>query len=98
MDYTDYRKQNETFKNRRIVCVEMNDRNPVPSGTEGTVRHIDDKGTIHVDWDNGRTLGLIPDEDKYRFLEENKRKCTDPLFWGCNLFYNDHCNGCPKFL
>jgi len=99
MDYTDYRKQNETFKGRRIVCVEMNDKyNPVPSGTEGTVKHIDDTGTIFVKWDNGSTLGLVINEDKYRFVEEDTKKCSDPEFWGCSLFINDKCGGCPKFL
>lgn len=28
-------------------------------GTLGTVRLIDDAGTIHVDWDNGGTLGMV---------------------------------------
>lgn len=37
-------------------------------GDEGTVAMTDDLGTIHVDWDNGFTLGLIPGEDRYRIL------------------------------
>lgn len=28
-------------------------------GTKGTVRFIDHAGTIHVDWDDGHTLGLV---------------------------------------
>lgn len=35
----------------------------VPMGTCGTVRVIDAGGTIHVEWDNGRSLGMIPDLD-----------------------------------
>lgn len=34
----------------------------VPSGTEGTVRDIDDGETIHVQWDNGAQLGLLPED------------------------------------
>lgn len=83
---------------RRIVCVEMTDPYPVPSGTKGTVRLVDGIGQIHVDWDNGRTLAIIPEMDRYRLIEEDTRKCTEPLFWGCNLFYNEKCLGCPKFL
>jgi hypothetical protein len=30
-------------------------------GTEGTVAHIDDLGTVHVRWDDGGQLGLIVD-------------------------------------
>jgi hypothetical protein len=28
-------------------------------GTVGTIRHVDDLGTVHVDWDNGVRLGCI---------------------------------------
>lgn len=53
----------------RIRCIEMTDDPcPVPSGTEGTVRLVDDLGTIHVNWDNGRTLGLCFDEDRYEIV------------------------------
>ncbi|MBT1017594.1 DUF4314 domain-containing protein [Canibacter sp. lx-72] len=37
-------------------------------GTEGTINQIDDLGTIHVSWDNGSTLGLVPGEDSYTLL------------------------------
>jgi hypothetical protein len=37
-------------------------------GDQGTVDFVDDMGTIHVDWDNGSTLGLVPGEDQYRFI------------------------------
>ena len=98
MDTKVIKTMNETYKGRRIVCVEMNDPYPVPSGTEGTVTLVDSIGTIHVIWDNGSTLGLVPNEDKYRFVEENKRECKDSEFWGCHLFVNDKCGGCPVFL
>lgn len=38
---------------------------PIPPGTKGTVSNVDDMGTIHVHWDNGRGLGLIPDADEF---------------------------------
>lgn len=28
-------------------------------GATGTVRIVDDAGTVHVQWDNGSTLGLV---------------------------------------
>lgn len=43
----------------------MEDPRPIPFGTEGTVNHVDDAGTIHVDWDNGRRLGLVYGEDSF---------------------------------
>ena len=35
----------------------------LPAGSEGTVQFVDDLGTVHVAWDSGSTLGLIPIED-----------------------------------
>lgn len=50
----------------RVRCIMMTDPyHAVPSGTEGTVKCVDDMGTIHVQWDNGSSLGLIPYEDRF---------------------------------
>jgi hypothetical protein len=37
-------------------------------GSLGTVIFIDDLGTVHVDWDSGSSLGLVPDQDSYEVL------------------------------
>lgn len=37
-------------------------------GDVGTVELVDDAGTIHVAWDSGSHLGLIPGEDTYQLL------------------------------
>ena len=39
-------------------------------GDKGTVGFIDSLGTVHVDWDNGNRLGLIPSEDKWKIIKE----------------------------
>ena len=50
----------------RIKLTSMvDDPNPIPAGTEGTIILVDDAGIIHVKWDNGRTLGVIPGVDEY---------------------------------
>ena len=36
----------------------------IPVGTQGTVRAVDDIGTIHVDWDCGSSLGIVYGEDQ----------------------------------
>ena len=46
------------------------DAQAVSPGTKGTVSLVDDMGTIHMKWDNGRSLGLIPEEDSFRKIEE----------------------------
>ena len=41
---------------------------PIAPGTEGEVDFVDDIGTIHMNWHNGRSLALIPDEDSFTAL------------------------------
>lgn len=47
---------------------------PIPSGTMGTVDHVDDIGTIHMSWDNGQSLGLIPNQDDFAVIERPDQK------------------------
>ena len=55
----------------RIELLYMNDPySPVHTGTKGTVVCVDDMGQIHMKWDNGRTLALVPGEDSFRKIEE----------------------------
>lgn len=46
----------------------MDDIQGVEVGMKGTVTSVDDLGTIHMRWDNGRGLGLIPGEDQFKVL------------------------------
>ena len=57
----------------RILLIEMgNDPRPVESGMRGTVKAVDDIGTIHCAFDNGRMLGIISSEDSFRKLTEEE--------------------------
>lgn len=50
----------------KVKCISMEDPySPIRSGTIGEVLFVDDIGTIHVAWENGRRLGLVPDEDSF---------------------------------
>lgn len=55
-------------KGIRVIVNYMDDAYGVPSGTTGTVRLVDDIGNIHVDWDNGSTLALIPEVDSFQVV------------------------------
>ena len=52
----------------RIVLIEMEDPQAPPSGTQGTVRGVDDIGDILVAWDTGGSLNLIPGVDRFSKL------------------------------
>ena len=41
---------------------------PVTPGTEGVVDLVDDDGQLHMKWDNGRTLEIVPGEDSFTVL------------------------------
>ena len=57
----------------RIVLLNMGeDMHRVKDNTRGTVIAVDDIGTLHCKFDNGRALGLIPSEDSFCKLSEEE--------------------------
>lgn len=57
----------------RIMLISMDDPYaPIPSGMRGTVDYVDDAAQIHMRWDNGRTLAIVPEEDDFRRLTEEE--------------------------
>lgn len=52
----------------RVKLIYMEDPQALALGTEGTVQFIDDIGTIHVAWDTGCSLGLVPGVDEWKIL------------------------------
>ena len=47
----------------RVVLVQMDDPQAPPIGMKGTVRGVDDIGSIMVAWDNGSGLSVAYGED-----------------------------------
>ena len=61
-----------------VELVHMDDSQAPPVGTRGKVLLVDDIGTIHVAWESGSTLGIVPGVDMIRRLNEEvpPRKVT----------------------
>ena len=43
----------------RVELVRMDDVQAPPIGTKGTVRYVDDLGSLGVGWDNGSSLQVV---------------------------------------
>ena len=48
-----------------LELVEMQGEKQMPKGLRGVVTHIDDVAQIHVRWQNGSSLAIIPEVDKF---------------------------------
>ena len=55
-------------KGTRLKLISMEDPQGVPEGTVGEVELVDDIGQIHVRWETGSGLALIPEVDRFRRL------------------------------
>ena len=58
-------------KGTRGVLIKMDDPQAPPIGTKGTVRGVDDAGSIMVRWDTGSGLSVVYGEDDCEIIEED---------------------------
>lgn len=42
----------------------------MPKGLEGIIDYVDDAPQIHVNWENGSSLALIPEVDKFEIIKK----------------------------
>ena len=50
----------------RVELVQMDDAQAPPVGTKGTVKGVDDTGSLLMRWDNGSGLNVVYGEDIVR--------------------------------
>lgn len=79
----------------RVQMVERNDPYaPILPGEKGAIAHIDDTGTLHMRWDDGRTLGVCLEEDTVRKVppeQEMELLSTEPLLQCDESQWDAHC-------
>ena len=54
----------------RVELIHMDDPQAPPAGTKGTVKGVDDIGSIMVSWDNGCGLSVAYGEDSCKVITE----------------------------
>ena len=98
--YTISKETLQTLRERfpagtRVELVHMDDpyNTKLFPGSKGTVRCIDDMGTIHVSWDCGSSLGLVYGEDSCRKLDSVKITC-----YGETKVWDDRQEAIKEFL
>lgn len=65
------RRVKETYKaGMRVRLIKMEDFQAPPIGTEGTVRGVDDIGSVMVAWDTGSGLSVLLGEDEIEIISE----------------------------
>lgn len=86
----------------RVVLIRMDDVQAPPIGTKGTVRGVDDIGSIMVGWDSGGSLNvaygidLVVKEDRYddvQDLEKSRQEMHETVNSMFDRLLVDLCNG-----
>lgn len=55
----------------KVRCIEYKDEYAsIPEGTLGTVKHVDDFGTVHIAWENGSVLGVVIGMDEIEVVPQ----------------------------
>lgn len=57
----------------RVRLIRMEDFQAPPIGTLGTVKGVDDIGSVMVSWDNGSSLSVVFGEDEIEVVGDTKR-------------------------
>lgn len=61
-----------------VKLLNMKDETQMPCGLMGVVAFVDDACQIHVNWQNGSSLALIPRQDLYERISAPTKEHTAP--------------------
>lgn len=54
----------------KVRLLYMEGKSQMPKGLEGIIDYVDDAPQIHVNWENGSSLALIPEVDKFEIIKK----------------------------
>lgn len=66
------RIRREYLAGTRVELVQMDDAQAPPVGTKGTVKGVDDTGSLLMRWDNGSGLNVVYGEDIVRKVGDRR--------------------------
>lgn len=67
-----YDERKAITMNERVRLLHTTDHiTKLQPGTLGTVLSTDSLGTVHVKWDDGSMLGMIPGEDMWEAVDDS---------------------------
>ena len=111
------KSRKELFKpnSRVILTKDMEDPfQPLKRGLKGTVRHVDDMGTVHIRWDNGSGLGatlkdsisvVLYEKEIKKYKAEEVLSCMGGMgyvphndIWDDVGDHYDLCRVCEKYI
>ena len=55
----------------KVRLIHMEGEPQMTEGLEGAIDYIDDAPQIHVNWENGSSLALIPEVDKFEIIKNS---------------------------
>ena len=58
----------------RVELIRMDDAQAPPAGTRGTIKGVDDIGSLMVAWDNGSGLNVVYGEDIVKKLDNTGKE------------------------
>ena len=61
-------KYNNDIIGKTVELIYMDDTQSPEPGTKGVIKSIDGIGQIHVNWETGSTLSLVPELDQFKIL------------------------------
>lgn len=71
--------RNQYPKGTRVELVYTDDQyTKLKKGDQGNVMFVDDIGTVHINWDSGSSLGLVPGEDSFKKVPEQTQDIGGP--------------------
>lgn len=92
----------------KVRLEKMDDVQAPPIGTEGTVIAVDDIGTIHVQWANGSSLGVVYGEDRVSLVDKVITYCygqkriwenrKDAIAFFLDAMMNSECSERERYL